>query len=147
MSTGKASAGAPDDGVSRSDIEALAATRSDLGADYEPALLDNFAEKVEAAIDARVSAELARRGGSQQPGEYHFQTQHGHGAVPLRQGPAPVVGGGQQLALGIISLVSFIPISIALGVNGQFLALLVTLAAIVGVNVAHSQLYKGKGQH
>ena len=69
-------------------------------------------------------------------------------AIYSRQSPpAPVVGGGQQLALGIISLVSFIPISIALGVNGQFLALLVTLAAIVGVNFAHSQLYKDKGQH
>ena len=33
---------------------------------------------------------------------------------------------------------AFIPISIALGVNGEFLALLVTLIGIVGVNVAHA---------
>ena len=47
--------------------------------------------------------------------------------------PVPVA---RQLALGIISLVAFIPISIVLGVNDQFLALLVALAGIVGVNVA-----------
>lgn len=130
------------DGVNRSDIEALGATRADLGADYEPALLDNFADKVEAAIDARVAAELSRR--QPPPGQYHFQTSQGQGMVPLEPGAHPVRGGSQQLALGIVSLVSFIPISIVLGVNGQFLALIVTLAAIVGVNIAHVLFYKDK---
>lgn len=132
-----------EEGVSRSDIEALGATRSDLGSDYEPALLDNFADKVEAAIDARVSAELARRGG-QQPGQYQFQDSHGKGMVPVHPSPPPVRGAGQQLALGIVSLVAFIPISIVLGVNGQFLPLVVTLFSIVAVNFAHSNLYKDK---
>lgn len=132
------------EGVSRSDIEALGATRAELGSDYEPALLDNFADRVEAAIDARVAAEVARRQSGQQPSQYHSQTPHGQGMVPLQPGPAPVRGGGQQLALGIVSLVSFIPISITLGVNGQFLALVITLFAIVGVNVAHAQFYKDK---
>jgi hypothetical protein len=51
--------------------------------------------------------------------------------------------GGRQLALGIISLVAFIPISIVLGVNDQFLALLVTLAGIVAVNAAHAWQSRG----
>ena len=130
------------EGINRSDIEALAATRADLGSDFEPALLDNFADKVEAAIDARVAAELSRRQSS--AGQYTFQGPQGQGVVPLPMGAPPVRGGAQQLALGIVSLVSFIPISIALGVNGQFLALVVTLIAIVGVNVAHLQFYKDK---
>ena len=147
MTAGKPSAGEPKDEINRSDIEALGATRSDLGSDYEPALLDNFADKVEAAIDARVSAELARRGGQQQPvGQYQFQDRHGHGMVPLHAGPPPVRGGGQQLALGIVSLVAFIPISIVLGIHGQFLPLVITLFSIVAVNFAHYNLYKGKDQ-
>ena len=55
--------------------------------------------------------------------------------------PWPVPG--RQLALGIISLVAFIPISIVLGVNDQFLALLVTLAGIVAVNAAHAWQSRG----
>lgn len=145
MSTGTSGHGSHGEGVGRSDIEALAATRTDLGADYEPALLDNFADKVEAAIDARVAAELGRR--RPQGGEYHFQTGQGHGMVPVQHGPPPVRGGGQQLALGIVSMVAFIPISIVLGIHGQFLPLLITLFSIVGVNVAHSNLYKDKGRN
>ena len=109
------------DDVSRSEIEALGATRADLGREYEPALLDNFADRVERAIDARVASEVARR------------DPHGR----------PVRGAGQQLALGIISLVSFIPIAIVLGINGAWFALLVTLASIVAVNYAHVALHKG----
>ena len=39
---------------------------------------------------------------------------------------------------------AFIPISIVLGVNDQFLALLVTLAGIVAVNVAHAWQSRGR---
>lgn len=46
--------------------------------------------------------------------------------------------GARQLALGIVSLVAFIPISIALGVNDQLMPLLITLLGIVGVNLAHA---------
>ena len=47
--------------------------------------------------------------------------------------------GGRQLGpRHRLARSAFIPISIVLGVNGQFLALLVTLAGIVGVNVAHA---------
>ncbi|MCC2594700.1 hypothetical protein LKO27_14955 [Tessaracoccus sp. OS52] len=119
------------EGVARSDIEALGATRKELGSDYEPALLDNFADKVEKAIDARVSAELSRRG-----------QQNAYGVAPGRHGQPPARGGGQQLALGIVSLVSFIPIGIVLGLNGAVFPLLVVMASIVAVNYAHAWLQK-----
>src|SRR5699024_11369476 len=46
----------PDDPVGRSEIDALLKTRRELGADYDSALVDSFAERVEAAIASRVSA-------------------------------------------------------------------------------------------
>ena len=82
-----------------------------------PSWSTGFAERIERAVERRVSEQVElerRRAGS-------------------------VAGAGpRQLALGIVSLVAFIPISITLGVNGQFLALLVTLAGIVAINVAHA---------
>lgn len=105
------------DDLERSEIEALAATRAELGPEYEPALLESFADKVEAAIEQRVGHALAqsRRGG----------------AMERRLA-------GQQLALGIVSLVAAIPISIVLGVQGELLALLIAWAGIVAVNWAHA---------
>lgn len=101
----------------RSDIEALAATRAELGAEYEPALLDAFADRVEAAIDQRVTGAL--------------RSASAGGAMERRYA-------GQQLALAIVSLVAAIPISIVLGVTDHFAALLVAWFGIVAVNVAHA---------
>ena len=106
-----------DDDLEHGDIEAALASRRELGARYDAELVDGFADRIERAVQRRVDEQLA--------------LQH-------RRTAAVAGAGARQLALGIVSLVVFIPISIALGVNGQFLTLLVTLAAIVGVNVAHA---------
>ena len=106
----------PDD-LERSEIEALGATRAELGRDYEPALLDSFADKVEAAIEQRVDRALA-------------QQQRGSGMERRLA--------GQQLALGIVSLVAAIPISIVLGVTDHFPALLIAWLGIIAVNWAHA---------
>jgi hypothetical protein len=107
----------PDD-LERSEIEALGATRAELGRDYEPALLESFADKVEAAIEQRVDRALA-------------QSQRGSGMERRLA--------GQQLALGIISLVAAIPISIVLGLSDDGLpALLIAWLGIVAVNWAHA---------
>ncbi|MDZ5662059.1 hypothetical protein SFC79_09825 [Nocardioides sp. S-58] len=106
-----------EDELSRSDIEAALATRRELGARYDAELVDGFAERVERTVERRVAEQVA---------------------IQQRRTSAVAGAGARQLALGIVSLVAFIPISIALGVNGQFLALLVTLAGIVAVNVAHA---------
>jgi hypothetical protein len=106
-----------EDELGHGDIEAALETRRELGARYDAELVDGFAERIERAVDRRVADQMA---------------------VVQRRTAAVASAGPRQLALGIISLVAFIPISIVLGVNGEFLALLVTLIGIVGVNAAHA---------
>ena len=103
--------------LERGDIEALGATRAELGRDYEPALLDAFADRVEAAIDQRIAAAV--------------QAARPDHSLTRRLA-------GQQLALGIVSLVAAIPISIVLAVQDQLVALLIAWAGIVAVNMAHA---------
>ena len=110
------------DDLGHGDIEAALETRRELGARYDAELVDGFAERIERAVERRA----AERGELQQ-----------------RRTAAVAGAGARQLALGIISLVAFIPISIVLGVNDQFLALLVTLARIVAVNAAHAWQSRG----
>ena len=100
----------------REDVEALLETRRELGPSYDEALVDSFAERLERAVAERVDAQVQRR-------------------APR---PPDVGAGARQLALAIISLVACIPISITLGVNDALVPLLVTLAAIVAINVAHA---------
>ena len=104
------------------DIEAALATRRQLCARYDAELVDGFAERIERAVDRRVADQVA---------------------LMQRRTAAVAGAGARQVAIGIVSLVAFIPISIALGVNGEFLALLVTLIGIVGVNVAHAWQSRG----
>lgn len=106
-----------EDELGRGDIEAAIAARRELGARYDTELVEGFAERIERAVDRRVADQVAARQGRS----------------------AAVAGAGaRQLALGIVSLAVFIPISIALGVNNQFGALLITLVGIVAVNFAHA---------
>jgi hypothetical protein len=105
------------DDLGHGDIEAALAARRELGARYDAELVDGFAERIERAVERRA----AERSELQQ-----------------RRTAAVAGAGGRQLALGIISLVACIPITIVLGLNGELLALLVALAAIVGVNFAHA---------
>ena len=86
-----------EDDLGHGDIEAALATRRELGARYDAELVDGFAERIERAVDRRVADQVA---------------------LQQRRTAAVAGAGARQLALGIISLVAFIPISIALGVNG-----------------------------
>jgi hypothetical protein len=61
------------------------------------------------------------------------QLEHRRAAASAASG-----AGQRQLALAVISLVACIPISIVLGLNGELIALLLALGAIVSVNVAHA---------
>ena len=105
------------------DIEAALATRRELGARYDAELVDGFAERSERAVDQRVADQVA---------------------LAQRRTAAVAAAGGRQLALGIVSLVAFIPISIVLGLNDHFFALLTTLAGIVAVNAAHAWQSRGR---
>jgi hypothetical protein len=106
-----------DAGPSREDAEALLEVRRELGPSYDAALVDSFAERIELAVSQRVDAQIAQRRAAQ---------------------TAVAGAGGRQLALGIISMVAAIPISIVLGVSDHFLALLVAWTGIVLVNMAHA---------
>jgi hypothetical protein len=114
----------PDDDIERSEIEALAATRAELGPEYDAALLSSFADRVERAIDVRVGQALQR----EQLGGHLDLARDNH-----------------QLTLGLLSVVAAIPISIALGINNKVGALLITMVAIVLVNFAHA-VYAGRTQ-
>jgi hypothetical protein len=106
-----------DAGPNREDAEALLEVRRELGPSYDAALVDSFAERIELAVSQRVDAQIAER----------------------RAAQASAAGaGGRQLALGIISLVAAIPISIVLGVTDHFFAMLVAWVGIVLVNMAHA---------
>ena len=103
--------------VGREDVEALLEVRRELGPSYDAALVDSFADRIEKAVAERVDAQATQR----------------------ETARAAVAGGGaRQLALGIVSMVAAIPVSIVLGVTGHFAALLVAWVGIVLVNLAHA---------
>ncbi|WP_051706545.1 hypothetical protein [Nocardioides aequoreus] len=101
----------------RDDVEALLETRRELGPSYDAALVDSFAERLERAVAERVDTRVAAR------------------SERDRQVAA---AGPRQLALAILSLIACIPISIVLGLNDALVPLVVALAAIVSINVAHA---------
>jgi hypothetical protein len=110
----------PED-VDREEMEAVLETRRELGASYEPALVDSFAEKIERAIDARVSERTGGRG-IQRPADAKAHQQAGQ----------------RQMILGFVSLGTGIPISAIAGSAGDLPGLIVAWAGIVGINVAHA---------
>ena len=85
-----------EDDLGHGDIEAALAARRELGARYDAELVDGFAERIERAVERRAAEQ---------------------GELQQRRTAAVAGAGGRQLALGIISLVAFIPISIVLGVQ------------------------------
>lgn len=103
--------------LERSEIEAVIETRRELGATYEPALVDSFAEKVELAITTRVDAELARRQRDTREDESR---------------------GKRQMVLGIVSLGTGIPITAIAGGITDLPGILVAWAGIAAVNLAHA---------
>ena len=94
------------------DLEAAIAARAELGREYEPALVESFVERLESTLAARVAAEVKR-----------------HESPP---------GTGHQLALGIVSLCTGVPITAIAADQAHLSGLLVAWAGIVGVNVAHA---------
>ncbi|MGW0228987.1 hypothetical protein ACWDWO_11790 [Actinopolymorpha singaporensis] len=74
----------------RDDAEAALHARKELGGDFEPAVVDSFVERIDAAIEARVAQEVKRATAS---------------------APAPRKDDGHALALAIVSLGVAIPLS------------------------------------
>lgn len=104
------------EGLEHQDIEAALAARSDLGPTYEPAIVESLAEKIEAAIESRVDARVAR---SHQGDKLDSQR------------------GEHQMVLGIVSLGTGIPIT-AIASGEGLLGIAVAWTGIAAVNVAHA---------
>ncbi|ADB32280.1 hypothetical protein Kfla_3218 [Kribbella flavida DSM 17836] len=106
----------------RKDLRAAVAARQELGAEYEPEIIDGFLEK----LDARAAARYGQQG---QP-------------LPEPAHPQPPAGkpdndpGG--LALAIVSVVAGIPITaIAANMEGT-IAVIICWGGLVGVNLARA---------
>ena len=112
----------PEDELERSEVEALLETRRELGLRYERELVDGFAERIERAVDRRVSEDSGYRSR-----ELRMQDD----------------AGKRQLALGIVSVTAGIPISAIALVQAEggsgVVALIVSWAGLVGVNWAHAR--------
>lgn len=90
------------------------AARQELGADYEPEIIDAFLEKVDARIAARIDA------------------------VPVPQAPLPPKDDPGGLALAIVSVVAGIPITAIAANQEGTIAIIICWGGIVGVNLARS---------
>ncbi|HKF78263.1 MAG TPA: hypothetical protein VKF59_19135 [Candidatus Dormibacteraeota bacterium] len=107
--------------VSREDLAATLAARQELGPEFEPALVESFAQRLEATIDARLQAALAR------------------GAPPAPAPPATasaVVPAAMRLAVAIVSLGVAIPVTAIAGESGGLVGVVVSWAGLVGINAA-----------
>jgi len=89
----------------------MVGARRELGEEMEPAVIDAFLDRVDAAVEARAAE---RRPAPPIPGE----------------------GKGEQLVLSIISLATGIPITAIAAESGGVVGILVAWVGIVGVNIA-----------
>lgn len=110
---------ARDEELERTELEAVLETRRELGSTYDRALVDSFADRIEAAVAARTAHDLERRG---------------------RADRDRAAAGPRQLALGIVSCVAGIPVTaISLAVDGGGLAAMVVgWGGLIGINAAHA---------
>jgi hypothetical protein len=100
--------------ITREDVDSLVEARRELGDEMEPAVIDAFLDRVEAAADRR--------------------------AAEKKQPKLPYDDGrGERLALSIISLGTGIPITAIAAEQGGIVGMLVVWLGIVGVNVSFSR--------
>jgi hypothetical protein len=107
----------------KKDLDATLRARSELGEEYESALVDSFLEKVDQRIDGAVERRVRRQMAEQQ-------------MVVARgaRSPQPTDSWGERFGFGIVSLVLAIPLSAIGGGVAHLPGLLVAWAGIVGVN-------------
>ena len=102
-----------DRAVERSEVAAALAARRELGTEYDDAFVEQFAERIEQVVEARLAGSA----------------------------PATVEddGSGQrQWVLGMVSLGTGIPITAIAGGISDLPGIITVWIGIVGVNVAHS---------
>ncbi|MEW2488466.1 hypothetical protein [Streptomyces sp. NPDC048411] len=112
----------------KSELNATLQARSELGPEYESALIDSFLEKVDQRLDVTLDRRVRR----------HLAEQQMVVARGARAPQPPVGNFGERFGFGVISLILAVPLS-AIGVtNAGVNGLVVAWLGIVGVNVAHA---------
>ena len=106
--------GVPEPKISREEAEATLNARRQLGEDYEPALVESFVERIDAAIEARVDARVEQ--------------------VLKGEKPAKPRNDDHVLALAIVSLGVAIPMTAIAAHEGGMVGVLITWIGIVLVN-------------
>lgn len=122
-----------DERLERDDLQAALEARRDLGAEYDAALVDSFADRIERTVQARFNAQMS----SQAPPPVNpWMT----GMAAAERERSTRLASSRQFALGIISCVIGIPVTgiTAAGSEGSVGKLAVAWIGIVGVNVAHA---------
>ncbi|PSL00124.1 hypothetical protein CLV63_102250 [Murinocardiopsis flavida] len=120
---------APKEPVPRNDVAASLKISRELGPEYDDAIADSLAERLDHAIDARIREQLDAR---QLP---HAQAQHHMYPSYAPPPPPPAKSGtsdtGIRLAMGIVSLALSIPL-LAIGVNygGEGIGALLAMAIV-----------------
>ena len=104
----------PQPRITRDDVTSMIGARGELGEDMEPAVVDAFLERVEAAIEAQAAE---RR--------------------PKSRGRAPE--SGERLALAIVSLGTGIPITAIAAEAADALGIAIAWIGIATVNVLFSR--------
>ena len=102
--------------MSRDELSATMAARQELGHEYETALVDSLADRVEQVVQARVQAQLAQQ------------------AVPPP--PSASLTATHRLVIAGGSLVAAIPLTAIGGVNAGGTGILLVWLGIAVVNVA-----------
>ena len=105
--------------LERTAMEAVLATRRELGSAYDAALVESFADRIEAAVEQRARAQV----------QQHGAAQRGDEGSRIR-----------QFVLGIISLGVGVPVTIVpmTATDNGLPAVVVAWLGITGVNVAHA---------
>ncbi|MEV0034812.1 hypothetical protein [Streptomyces sp. NPDC050804] len=111
----------------KKELDATLQARQELGADYEPALVESFLEKIEQRLDGTVERRVRRELAERQMA-----------AARGTRTAAPVEGFGERFGFGVISLILAIPLSAIAAVNADLEGLVVCWLGIVGVNVVHA---------
>jgi hypothetical protein len=100
----------PQPRITRDDVTSMVGARRELGEDMEPAVVDAFLDRVEAAVEAR--------------------------AAERRPTPRTGSGSGERLALAIVSLGTGIPITAIAAEAADALGIAIAWAGIAAVNFA-----------
>lgn len=115
--------------LERTELEAVLETRREFGASYDEALVESFADRIEAAVLARTAQETSLR---------------------IRESRERSSAGPRQLALGIVSAGAGTGITaICLGTTDGgvtgLAAMLIGWAGLVSINLAHAFQSRPRG--